>query len=73
WFDLLGERFDEVGVEADAIVGVEAAFSPERARSLGVEPGPDFGRLAEGEAVTVDGREVSPAEVHERRTVRYPR
>jgi ribonuclease Z len=29
------------------------AFDPERARELGVKPGPDFGRLQEGE--TVDG------------------
>jgi len=29
------------------------AFDPERARDLGVKPGPDFGRLQEGE--TVDG------------------
>jgi ribonuclease Z len=27
------------------------AFDPERARELGVEPGPDFGRLQEGETV----------------------
>jgi ribonuclease Z len=35
------------------------AFDPERARELGVKPGPDFGRLQEGE--TVDG--VHPDEV----------
>src|SRR5215211_8605810 len=35
------------------------AFDPERARSLGVTPGPDFGRLQDGE--TVDG--VAPDDV----------
>jgi ribonuclease Z len=38
-------------------------FDEERARELGVEPGPDFGRLQHGETVTVDGREVRPDEV----------
>jgi ribonuclease Z len=40
----------------DARPGV---FDPDRARELGVTPGPDFGRLQEGE--TVDG--VTPAQV----------
>jgi ribonuclease Z len=35
------------------------AFDPERARQLGIKPGPDFGRLQEGE--TVDG--VHPEQV----------
>jgi ribonuclease Z len=38
-------------------------FDEERARELGVEPGPDFGRLQRGEAVAGDGREVQPDEV----------
>jgi len=38
-------------------------FDEERARALGVEAGPDFGRLQHGEAVTVDGRAVQPKEV----------
>jgi len=38
-------------------------FDEDRARELGVQPGPDFGRLQNGEAVTVDGREVLPDEV----------
>jgi ribonuclease Z len=38
-------------------------FDEARARELGVEPGPDFGRLQRGEAVSADGREVLPAEV----------
>jgi ribonuclease Z len=42
------------------------AFHPERATALGIVPGPDFGRLQRGEAVTAaDGREVQPAEVME--------
>jgi ribonuclease Z len=38
-------------------------FDEERARELGVNPGPDFGRLQSGETVSVDGREVKPEEV----------
>lgn len=70
---LLRERFDTVTVEAGEIVVAERAFDPERARELGVEPGPAFGQLAAGEPVTVDGREVTPESVHVRRTRRYPR
>jgi ribonuclease Z len=38
-------------------------FDEGRARELGVEPGPDFGRLQRGEPVSVDGRDVLPDEV----------
>lgn len=42
------------------------AFHPEKARELGVVPGPDFGRLQRGEAVTTaEGRTVRPEEVME--------
>jgi ribonuclease Z len=38
-------------------------FHPDRARALGVPEGPLFGALQRGRAVTVDGREVKPADV----------
>lgn len=38
-------------------------FDPERAVSLGVEPGPDFSRLQAGEAVAVNGGRVEPGQV----------
>lgn len=38
-------------------------FHADRARELGVQPGPDFGRLQRGEAVTVEGRLVEPSDV----------
>jgi ribonuclease Z len=38
-------------------------FNPERARELGVTPGPDFGRLQHGQSVWVGDREVRPSEV----------
>ena len=39
------------------------AFDAERAEELGVEPGPDFGRLQNGPAVDLEGRVVEPSEV----------
>jgi ribonuclease Z len=38
-------------------------FHPERARALGVPEGPLFGALQRGRAVSVDGREIAPADV----------
>jgi ribonuclease Z len=38
-------------------------FDEARALELGVEPGPDFGRLQRGEAVSVAGRNVAPGAV----------
>jgi ribonuclease Z len=38
-------------------------FDAERARELGVSPGPDFGRLQRGEAIVAGGRTVEPGEV----------
>jgi ribonuclease Z len=38
-------------------------FDPAAAESLGVRPGPDFGRLQRGEPVSVDGRVVEPGAV----------
>lgn len=41
-------------------------FHPQKAKQLGVTPGPDFGRLQRGETiVTAEGREVKPSEVME--------
>ena len=38
-------------------------FDDDRARELGVAPGPDFGRLQRGDAVTGSGGEVTPDQV----------
>ena len=55
------------GIRAYGYALVEDArpgrFDEARARELGVTPGPDFGRLQRGEAVTANGREVQPDDV----------
>jgi D-aminoacyl-tRNA deacylase len=70
--DVLRTAYDSVERVDGAVVLEERAFSPERARELGVEEGPAFGRLADGQPVEVDGRTVDPEAVHERRRRRFP-
>ncbi|MFC7140282.1 D-aminoacyl-tRNA deacylase [Halosimplex aquaticum] len=69
---VLGERYDSVEREAGTVVARETAFDPERARTLGIPDGPKFGKLAEGEAVTVDGDRIDPSVVHVDREHRFP-
>ncbi|WP_049996781.1 D-aminoacyl-tRNA deacylase [Halococcus sediminicola] len=61
---LLGEKYHDVEREDGRVVVHETAFSPERAHEMGVPEGPAFGRLADGESVTVDGRAIDPEIVH---------
>ncbi len=69
--DILGQRYETVVHEGDAIVGTETAFDPALALEAGVPEGPAFGRLAGGQSVTVDGEEITPEDVCEKRTTRY--
>jgi D-aminoacyl-tRNA deacylase len=69
---LLAERYDAVEREGGAVVVRETAFDPSKAAELGVPEGPEFGRLADGEPVTVDGETVEPSAVHSERTKRFP-
>ena len=70
--DVLASKYEAVEREEGAIVAHESAFDPERARTLGVEEGPAFGRLAAGQAVEIGGREIPPEAVHVERERRFP-
>ena len=70
---VLRAGYDAVEVTPEAVLAREEAFDPALAREAGVPEGPAFGRLAAGEAVTVDGEQVTPADVHRKRVRRFPR
>jgi D-aminoacyl-tRNA deacylase len=70
--DLLSRKYDDVEREHGSIVARTEQFDPDRAREAGVSPGPDFGRLAEGVSVTVDGETVRPDDVTETVERRLP-
>ena len=65
---VLEASYRTVTIEDDRVVAETTAFDPALAREAGVPEGPAFGRLADGEAVTVDGTEVEPSAVHTTRT-----
>jgi D-aminoacyl-tRNA deacylase len=56
------ERQD-AAVEGDRLILRRFRFDPEKARGLGVPKGPLFGRLQAGEAISLDGRVITPAMV----------
>ncbi|KOX96342.1 hypothetical protein EXE48_01785 [Halorubrum sp. ASP1] len=72
--DVLETGYDavEVSPEGGAVVARETAFDPALAAERGVPEGPAFGRLADGEAVEVDGETVGPDEVSRTRADRFP-
>ncbi len=69
---ILESKYDTVEVRDDAVLARREAFDPELAEAAGVENGPDFGRLASGEAIEVDGEVVDPADVTSAREQRFP-
>ena len=76
--DVLATGYDEVAVERDeagrpaAVIARETAFDPGLAAKRGVPEGPAFGRLANGEAVEVDGETVRPVQVSRETRERFP-
>ncbi|MFC6753812.1 hypothetical protein ACFQEU_10110, partial [Halorubrum tibetense] len=55
-----------------AVIARETAFDPGLAAKRGVPEGPAFGRLANGEAVEVDGKTVRPVQVSRETRERFP-
>lgn len=69
---LLRERYETVERGDDELFVRETAFDPEKAREAGVPEGPQFGRLADGQSVELDGRTVDPEDVYTERERRFP-
>ncbi len=55
----------EISMDKGTLQITEKKFNVERAKSLGIEEGPLFGRLARGESVIVDGKTINPEMVYE--------
>jgi D-aminoacyl-tRNA deacylase len=68
---ILGKRYDSVERESGELIAREERFAPELARTAGVPEGPKFGRLAEGQSVTVDGEEIDPERFYRERIRRF--
>jgi D-aminoacyl-tRNA deacylase len=69
---VLRESYDEVTRRDGEVIARTEAFDPAAARDLGVPEGPAFGRLANGEAVDVDGERIDPDAVRTERIERFP-
>ncbi|TQQ83438.1 hypothetical protein EGH24_01185 [Halonotius terrestris] len=68
---LLATEYESVEQTAEGVVCRDTGFDPGKAETLGVPEGPKFGRLASGEAVTVNGREITPESVESERIERF--
>jgi Uncharacterized protein conserved in archaea len=69
--ELLAKEYESVEQTADGVVCRDTGFDPEKAATLGVPEGPKFGRLAAGETVEVNGREITPDAVESDRVERF--
>ena len=69
--DVLRAKYGSVTREGDRIVATRRTFDPAAAAEAGVPEGPAFGRLSAGDPVEVDGRTVTPEEVHTEETVSF--
>jgi D-aminoacyl-tRNA deacylase len=68
---LLEIRYDEVEREASLVRVRTREFDANKARTLGIAEGPAFGKLANGQAVEVDGRRIGPEVVSSMREEQF--
>jgi len=69
---LLDSKYETVERIDSAVVARQTSFDPSKAATLGVPEGPKFGKLAAGEAVTVNGKTVEPHVVESQQVDRFP-
>ena len=69
---LLDSKYGTVERAEGAVVARQTSFDPSKAATLGVPEGPKFGKLAAGEAVTVNGKTIEPHVVESRQIERFP-
>ncbi|MFB6153871.1 MAG: D-aminoacyl-tRNA deacylase [Halodesulfurarchaeum sp.] len=69
--EILETAYETVRRDGDVIVAERTSFDPALAAEQNVPEGPKFGRLAEGEAVEVEGETVEPDEVKTREIHRF--
>jgi D-aminoacyl-tRNA deacylase len=69
---VLRDAYDEVTRRDGEVIARTEAFDPAAAQELGVPEGPAFGRLANGQAVDVDGERIEPEAVQAERVERFP-
>lgn len=60
----------KLGVERGSLLLESTSIDAERAKALGLEPGPNFSQLARGKSVEVDGRLITPEMVTTRKIKR---
>ena len=51
---------ETTAIEGDRLIIRRTGFDPEKARNLGIPPGPLYGELMKGNLVVVNGREITP-------------
>jgi D-aminoacyl-tRNA deacylase len=69
---VLESKYDTVELRDEEVLARREAFDPDLAEAAGVEAGPDFGRLASGEPIEIDGELIEPDEVRSAREHRFP-
>jgi D-tyrosyl-tRNA(Tyr) deacylase len=57
--EIIRSNYD-VELEGQRLVITEERFDPQRARKLGIPPGPLYGRLSKGKEIVVEGRTITP-------------